>query len=104
MSRRLPGSSTPPSFPPSRWASRPSRPKILSITEDEDGTAAESAPTTDELVYWTYIYSNAGENNGKLEKYRGKRKLSDWITKGEYPNAIKLLESYRMVSEMAIFA
>lgn len=62
-----------------------------------------AAPTTDELVYWTYVYFNAGEFNGQLKKYAGKRKLSDWISKGEYANAIKLLESYRMVKAMKIF-
>ena len=62
-----------------------------------------STPTTDELVYWTYVYFNSGEYTGQLVKYKGKRKLSDWITKGEYPNAIKLLESYRMVCKMNIF-
>ena len=62
-----------------------------------------AAPTRDELVYWTYIYSNVGENVSQLEKYQGERKLSDWITKGEYPNAIKLLQSFRMIEKMAIF-
>jgi hypothetical protein len=61
------------------------------------------APTTDEFVYWTYVYYNAGEFNGQLAKYRGKRQLSDWIAKGEYPNAIKLLQSYRMVEAMHLF-
>jgi len=62
-----------------------------------------AAPTTDELVYWTYVYSNVGEFNKQLEKYKGKRKLADWITASEYPNAIKLLESYRMIKAMKIF-
>ncbi|MBL9040929.1 MAG: DUF4157 domain-containing protein [Myxococcales bacterium] len=70
-----------------------------------------ATPTTDELVYWTYVYFNAGENGGRaqLEKYSptkskaDKRKLSDWITKGEYDHAIKLLQSYRMAKEMKIF-
>ena len=30
-------------------------------------------PTTDELVYWTYVYFNSGENNGQLKKHKGKR-------------------------------
>lgn len=69
-----------------------------------DATAfGYAVPTRDELVYWTYVYSNAGENNGQLAKYRGRRTLSDWITRGEYANAIKLLESYRMIEQMAIF-
>jgi hypothetical protein len=64
-----------------------------------------AAPTTDELIYWTYIYSSAGANagHGQLSKYQGRRNLSDWITKGEYPNAIALLQSYRMIEKMALF-
>lgn len=62
-----------------------------------------AAPTTDELVYWTYVYFNAGEYNGQLKKYAKKRRLYDWISKHEYLNAIKLLESYRMVKAMNIF-
>ena len=62
-----------------------------------------ATPTRDELVYWTYIYSNVGENVSQLEKYQGKRKLSDWITNGEYRNAIELLQSFRMIEKMAIF-
>jgi hypothetical protein len=57
----------------------------------------------DEIVYWTYVYFNFGENNGQLEKYQGKRVLSDWIKAGEYPNAIEVLESWRMINEMALF-
>jgi len=62
-------------------------------------------PTTDELVYWTYIYFNSGEFGGKaqLEKYKGKRVLSDWIKSGEYENAIKLLQSYQMLKTMKLF-
>jgi hypothetical protein len=62
-----------------------------------------AAPTRDELVYWTYVYYNVGEFNGQLKKYAGKRRLGDWITKGEYPNSIKALESWRMLRDMAIF-
>lgn len=64
---------------------------------------AYTEPTTEELVYWTYVYFNAGEFNGQLKAQKGKRKLADWIAKGEYPNAIKLLESYRMIKAMKIF-
>jgi hypothetical protein len=62
-----------------------------------------ATPTTDELVYWTYVYFNFGEFGGKaqLEKYKGKRKLSDWITKGEFDNAIKVLQSYQMLTKMS---
>lgn len=45
----------------------------------------------------------AGEFNGQLKAQKGKRKLADWIAKGEYPNSIKLLESYRMIKAMKIF-
>jgi Domain of unknown function (DUF4157) len=56
-----------------------------------------ATPSRDELVYWTYIYYNIGPYGGKeqLEKYAGKRALGDWITRGEYPNAIKVLETYK---------
>ena len=66
-------------------------------------THAYATPTTDELVYWTYVYFNSGEFNGQLKKYKGKRKLGDWISKGEYSNAIKLLDSYQMIKAMKIF-
>lgn len=64
-----------------------------------------ATPTEEELVYWTYLYYNAGEFGGKaqLEKYKGKRKLSDWITRGEYPNSIKILKSFRMLKAMKLF-
>lgn len=76
----------------------------------EDAKAEGYAtPTTEELVYWTYIYFNSGEfvgaNNqggkGQLIKYKGKRKLSDWITSGKYPNAIKVLQSFQMLTKMS---
>ena len=68
-------------------------------------------PNQEELVYWTYLYYNVGEyvgsrqqgGKGQLIKYKGKRKLSDWIDKGEYPNVIKVLQSYQMIHEMKIF-
>ncbi|WP_437335446.1 eCIS core domain-containing protein [Sorangium sp. So ce394] len=66
-------------------------------------TYGYTAPTKDELVYWTYVYYNVGEFNGQLKKYKGKRKLSDWINNREYSNAIKVLESYRMITAMKIF-
>lgn len=61
-----------------------------------------AAPSTEELVYWTYVYFNAGEFGGEaqLAKYKDKRKLSDWITKGEFNNSIIVLESYRMLKSM----
>jgi len=73
------------------------------IFRDEVVAHGYSTPSTDELVYWTYVYYNAGEFNGQLAKYTGKRKLSDWITNSEYPNAIKLLQSWQMVKTMNIF-
>lgn len=64
-----------------------------------------STPDRDELIYWTYVYFNVGEFGGKqqLKKYKGKRNLADWIRKGEFPNAIKLLQSYQMVQIMKLF-
>ncbi len=74
------------------------------FTEDAKANGYNT-PSREELVYWTYLYFNIGEFGGKkqLEKYKGKRKLSDWINKGEYSNSIKLLQSYRMVKAMKIF-
>ncbi|UBU12493.1 hypothetical protein [Nonomuraea gerenzanensis] len=66
-------------------------------------TYGYAAPTRDELVYWTYVYYNVGEFNGQLKKYAGRRALGDWIAKGEYPNSIKALESWRMLRDMKIF-
>jgi hypothetical protein len=62
-------------------------------------------PTEDELVYWTYVYFNAGVPGGseQLRKYRGKRKLGDWAARGEYSNAVTLLQSYQMLRDMKIF-
>ena len=62
-----------------------------------------ATPTTDQLVYWTYVYYNAGEFNGQLKKFKGKRTLDNWIKKGEFSNAIKLLQSWQMIKEMKIF-
>lgn len=62
-----------------------------------------ATPTTDELVYWTYVYFNSGEFNGQLAKYKGKRVLSDWINKKEFPNSIKLLQSYQLLKDMKLF-
>jgi hypothetical protein len=61
-----------------------------------------ATPSTDELVYWTYVYFNAGEFGGKaqLEKYKGKRKLGDWIKADEYEHSIKVLQSYQMLKSM----
>ncbi|SEH01392.1 hypothetical protein SAMN05444920_12096 [Nonomuraea solani] len=66
-------------------------------------TYGYAAPTQAELVYWTYVYFNAGEFNGQLKKYAGARRLGDWIARGEYPNSIRVLESWRMINSMKIF-
>ncbi|MEV0381204.1 hypothetical protein [Nonomuraea sp. NPDC050643] len=66
-------------------------------------TYGYAAPTQAELVYWTYVYFNAGEFNGQLKKYAGARRPGDWIARGEYPNSIRLLESWRMINAMRIF-
>jgi hypothetical protein len=62
-------------------------------------------PTEEEIIFWTYLYYNPGEFAGKeqLTKYKGKRKLSDWITKGEYPKALMRVHSYRMLKAMKLF-
>jgi hypothetical protein len=64
-----------------------------------------ATPSQDELIYWTYVYFNSGEFAGKeqLKKYKDKRTLSDWIEKSEYENAIKLLQSYKMLRDMKLF-
>jgi hypothetical protein len=72
----------------------------------EDAKAAGyPKPTEDELVYWTYVYFNAGEYGAKeqLVKYNGARKLVDWVSKGEYANSIKLLQTFRMLRDMNLF-
>ncbi|RPJ49723.1 MAG: hypothetical protein EHM21_06450 [Chloroflexi bacterium] len=63
------------------------------------------AATDEELVYWTALYYNPGENDGlaQLIKYKSKRKLSDWIKRGEYPHAQKVLRNYRMLKAMNVF-
>jgi hypothetical protein len=60
---------------------------------------------SDEVMFWTYLYFNPGEYAGRaqLTKYRGRRKLADWIAAGEYPESQKVLASYRMVREMKLF-
>lgn len=71
--------------------------------EKDAKTYGYATPTTEELVYWTYIYYNVGPyigdkmqgGEGQLKKYQGTRTLSDWITKGEYLNAIKVLDTYK---------
>jgi hypothetical protein len=67
-----------------------------------------AAPSTEDLVCWTYVYFNVGPyigdksqgGKGQLKKYQGQRKLGDWIKKGEYANAIKDLQTYRAVQEI----
>ena len=38
----------------------------------------------------------------KLAKHKGRRKLSNWITAGEFPNAIKVLQSWQMLRDMKV--
>ena len=61
-------------------------------------------PTTEELVYWTAVYYNSGESAGRkrLGDFKGKRTLSDWIKKGVDQNAMKRLQSYKMLVAMKI--
>lgn len=75
-----------------------------------------AAPTSDELVYWTYVYYNTGPGNrahphptkgggfDTLHRHRPdspihaeRRRLADWITSSDFPNAIVVLQSYRMI-------
>jgi hypothetical protein len=79
------------------------------------------SPTPEETVYWTYVYYNSGpgtradpgaEGDGgfqTLHRHRpghptpsARRRLSDWIRLGEYPNAIIVHQSYRMLIETGI--
>ncbi len=71
-----------------------------------------ATPTTDEKVFWTYLYYNPGEfaGKGQLEKYKtgntkklAVRKLGDWISKGEYPDAQRVLQGYQAVKKMKLF-
>jgi len=75
------------------------------LFQEDAKTFGYSTLNREELIYWTYVYFNFGEFGGKaqLNKYKGKRNLSDWIKKKEFPNSIKLLQSYRMVKEMKLF-
>ncbi|MFL6672248.1 MAG: DUF4157 domain-containing protein [Massilia sp.] len=61
-----------------------------------------ATPTTEELVYWTYVYFNSGEFGGlhQLKKHQGKQSLGDWIKQQAFPNAIKVLESFKMLKAM----
>lgn len=61
-----------------------------------------ATPTTDELVFWTYLYFNTGEFGGEkqLRMHKGKRKLSDWIPSTDFPNPTIVLASYRMLKSM----
>jgi hypothetical protein len=75
-------------------------------------------PTGDELVYFTYVYYNSGpgdpargdgtpqENGGfqTLSRHRpahpntaARRGLGDWLRLKEYPNAIKVLQTYQVL-------
>jgi hypothetical protein len=69
------------------------------------------SPTHEEMVYWTYVYYNSGEYGGhRTLKAHGpahpkaseRRRLEDWITRREYPNAIIVLDSYRAVVRSGI--
>lgn len=75
-------------------------------------------PTSDQLVYFNYVYYNSGpgdpskvdgtahDNGGfqTLSRHRPahptaaqRRGLGDWITLKEYPNAIRVLETYQVI-------
>jgi hypothetical protein len=75
------------------------------LFEQDAKAAGYATPTEEELVYWTYVYFNFGEFGGKqqLQKFKGKRKLSDWISNQEFPNSIKLLQTFKMLKAMKLF-
>jgi hypothetical protein len=75
------------------------------IFQEDRKSLGYPSPNRDELVYWTYVYYNAGINGGKraLKKYKDKKNLSYLINKKNFPNAIKLLQSFKMVKEMKLF-
>ncbi len=63
------------------------------------------APSTELLVYFTYLYFNPGEFAGKktLRDNQGKRKLEDWPKTRFFADAKKVLDSYRMIVALKIF-
>ena len=72
---------------------------------DDAAAFGYTSPTRDELIYWTYVYYNPGIFGGKasLKKNAGKRTLSDWITKKEFPNALSVLNNFKMVESLNLF-
>lgn len=75
------------------------------IFQEDRKSLGYPTPTTDELVYWTYVYYNSGIYGGKraLNKYKNRKNLSYLISKGNYLNAIKVLQSFQMVKGMKLF-
>ncbi|MBV9990037.1 MAG: DUF4157 domain-containing protein [Alphaproteobacteria bacterium] len=93
-----------------------SRRKALFL--EDVATHGYPAPTGDQTVYFTYVYYNTGPGDPKLgdgtSKDNGgyqtlsrhrpahptvseRRGLQDWITKGEYSNAIHVLQTYQVI-------
>ena len=56
----------------------------------------------------TYVYYNVGPyvgsrmqgGEGQLKKYQGKRKLGDWLARGEFPHSVKVMDSWRACQEI----
>jgi hypothetical protein len=73
------------------------------IFEEDRLALGYKTPTNDEKVYFTYVYYNSGINEGKRTLVGHKpggadpRTFAVWISKGDYPNAIKALQSYQMI-------
>jgi hypothetical protein len=66
-------------------------------------TYGYAKPTRDELVFWTHVYYNSGENAGQksLREHKGRRNLRDWILiPGTYRNSKHVFENYKMLKEL----
>jgi hypothetical protein len=93
------------------------------LFQDDRKSLGYVDPTGDERVYFTYVYYNSGpgdpalgdgtskDNGGfqTLSRHRPahptvaqRRKLGDWIRLREYPNAIKVLQTYQVIVASAV--
>lgn len=65
-------------------------------------------PTDEERLYFGYVFYNSGPGEGHttLSNHApggsDARKLGDWISKGEYANAMKVLKTYRFVVDAGL--
>jgi hypothetical protein len=83
------------------------------------------APSKDERAYFVYVYYNSGpgdpalgdgtkdQNGGyqTLSRHRPahptkaeRRQLGDWIKRGEYANAVKLLQTYQVIVDSGVLS